>query len=51
MNTKKKNTCNHPEHDFPSMLYVHEGDTTIWVCPKCGQKSTHIGPKFLLKIW
>ncbi len=30
--------CLHPEHKFPSMMYVPPGKTYEHVCPGCGTK-------------
>lgn len=32
------NSCNHPEHDFPTMLHIPVGQIYVHTCPGCGNK-------------
>ena len=32
--------CNHPEHNFPILLYIPGGQTHTHVCPNCGNEIT-----------
>ena len=31
--------CNHPEHDFPTHLYIPPGKGYRHVCPNCGKET------------
>ncbi len=32
--------CMHPEHNFPTMLYIPPGRSYTHTCPGCGQTQT-----------
>ena len=35
--------CKHPEHHFPSMMYIPPGETVEHTCPACGKKCKVVG--------
>lgn len=35
--------CDHPEHNFPMMLYIPPGQSYTHVCPHCGYRITVAG--------
>ena len=35
--------CNHPEHHFPSMMYIPPGQEVVHTCPGCGKKCKVVG--------
>lgn len=39
-----KKTCQHPEHNFPTHLYIPAGETHTHVCPNCGNEITVTTP-------
>lgn len=45
-NVKKE--CQHPEHNFPTHLYIPAGETHTHVCPNCGNEITVTTPIVIL---
>jgi hypothetical protein len=35
--------CNHPEHEFPTLLFIPAGSSHTHTCPHCGQSATVYG--------
>jgi len=36
-------TCNHPNHSFPTMLYIPPGQGYRHICPSCGREAVAYG--------
>lgn len=41
----KSTPCKHPEHNFPTGLYIKPGESYTHVCPACGKEETVTMPK------
>lgn len=39
-----KKACQHPEHNFPTHIYIPGGQSHTHVCPDCGNEITATAP-------
>lgn len=44
LDKKAKKECQHPEHNFPTLIYIPGGQSHTHVCPDCGNEITVIVP-------